>query len=68
MATIEAPIGKPTTTTELLESGSPGALYDGHDSYAAAVIRVGSIVAGAGLITWFGVPMLAYLVRSLLGI
>ena len=59
----EAPIGKPTKKTELLEQGSPGALYVGNDSYAAAVAKVGSIVLSAGAITWFGIPFLVYVIR-----
>lgn len=64
--TTEAPTGKPTKKTDLLEKGSPAAFYDGNDSYSAAAIKVGSIVVGAGAITWFGVPMFVYLVRLVL--
>lgn len=59
----EAPTGKPTKKTDLLEKGSPAVLYNGNDSYSAAAIKVGSILVGAGAITWFGVPLFVYLVR-----
>jgi len=62
----EAPTGRPTKKTDLLEKGSPASFYDGNDSYSAAAIKVGSIIVGAGAITWFGVPLFVYLVRLLL--
>jgi len=62
----EAPTGKPTKKTDLLEKGSPAAFYNGNDSYSAAAMKVGSIVIGAGAITWFGVPLFVHLVRLLL--
>jgi len=62
----EAPTGKPTKTTDLLEKGSPALFYDSNDSYSAAAIKVGSIVVGAGAITWFGVPLFVYAIRLVL--
>mmetsp|Transcript_11555 Transcript_11555/g.25337 ORF Transcript_11555/g.25337 Transcript_11555/m.25337 type:complete len:715 (+) Transcript_11555:140-2284(+) len=64
--TTEAPTGKPTKKTDLLEKGCSAAFYDGNDSYSAAAIKVGSILVGAGAITWFGVPLFVYLVRLVL--
>lgn len=62
----EAPRGKPTKHSSQLEKGSPAAMYDGNDSYSAAAMKVGSILVGAGAITWFGVPLFMYLVRLVL--
>ena len=62
----EAPTGQPTKKANLLEKGSPAALYDSNDSYSAAALKVGSIVVGAGAITWYGVPLFVYLIRLVL--
>eukprot|EP00804_Cyclotella_cryptica_P003215 CCRYP_010465-RB/>CCRYP_010465-RB protein AED:0.11 eAED:0.11 QI:193/1/1/1/0.61/0.57/14/6319/1145 len=62
----EAPVGKPARKTEQLAEGSPGALYSSDDSYSSAALKVGSIVVGAGFITWFGVPILVYFIRIIL--
>ena len=66
LSTTEAPTGKPTKKTDLLEKGSPAAFYDVDDSYSAAAIKVGSILVGAGAITWFGIPLVTYFVRLVL--
>jgi hypothetical protein len=62
----EAPAGKPTKKTHLLDKGSSAAFYDGDDSYTAAAVKVGSIIVGAGAMTWYGVPLVVYLVRLVL--
>ena len=59
-------MGKPTKNVSLLENGSSAAFYDVNDSYGAAAMKVGSIIIGAGAITWFGVPFVCYLVRLVL--
>ena len=60
----EAPTGKPTNKTDSLEKGSPGTFSD--DSYSAAAIKVFSIIVGAGAITWFAIPLIAYRLRFVL--
>lgn len=62
----EAPVGKPARKTDQLAEGSLGALYSSDDSYSSAALKVGSIVIGAGFITWFGVPILVYVIRMIL--
>ncbi|KAL7431683.1 hypothetical protein ACHAXH_003556 [Discostella pseudostelligera] len=64
--TMEAPTGQPTKHTDLLDKGSPALFYDSNDSLSAAAIKIGSILVGAGAITWYGVPLLVYLMRLLL--
>ena len=64
--TTEAPTGKPTKNIDLLKKGGPGAFYDSNDSYILAVIKVGSIIVGAGAITWIGVPLVCRLSRLVL--
>lgn len=59
----EAPDGRPTKKAEMLKSGSPGAIYVGDDSYGAAAAKIASIVVSAGAVTWFGIPLLVYLIR-----
>ena len=60
----EAPTGKPTNKTDSLEKGSAGTFSD--DSYSAAAIKVFSIIVGAGAITWFAIPLIAYCLRFVL--
>lgn len=62
----EAPTGRPTKKTDLLEKGSPGACYDGNDSYVSAATKVGSILISAGAITWLVVPLFVHIVRLVL--
>ena len=59
----EAPVGKPAKKTEQLKEDSLGAVYSSDDSYTSAAAKVGSIVLGASVITWFGVPLLVFVVR-----
>lgn len=59
----EAPIGKPAKKTDELKEDSLGAVYSSNDSYSSAALRVASIVLGASAITWFGVPMMLYIVK-----
>ena len=61
----EAPVGKPTRKTEQLKEDSIGAVYSSDDSYTSAAAKVGSILLGASVITWFGVPLLVYVVKLL---
>jgi len=60
---LRHPLESRQKKTDLLEKGSPAVFYNGNDSYSAAAIKVGSILVGAGAITWFGVPLFVYLVR-----
>lgn len=56
--------GQVTGKTELLKSGTPGRVYSGKDdSSISAAIKVGSIVLGAGFVTVYSIPVLAYFVR-----
>ena len=59
----EAPVGKPARKPEQLREDSLGAVYTSDDSYSSAAFKVGSIVLGAGFITWFGVPLLVYALK-----
>lgn len=60
----EAPVGKSTRKTEQLKEDSLGAVYSSNDSYSSAAFKVGSIVLGASVITWFGVPLMMYIVKK----
>jgi hypothetical protein len=62
----EAPVGKPAKKIEQLKDDSPGMLYSGDDSYSSAVFKVGSILSGAAAITWFGVPIVCYVVKAIM--
>lgn len=54
--------GQVTKRTDLLESGSEGKVYSGKDdSSISASIKVVTIVLGAGCVTVFGIPFLAWL-------
>lgn len=64
--TTEVPIGKPTKKTDVLAKGSLAAFYDSNDSYSTAAIKIGSILVGAGAITYYGVPLFVYLFRLVL--
>merc|ERR1719291_1188195 len=65
-SSTDAPKGKPTKNTDLLERGSPALFYNSNDSYRDAAVKVGTIVVGAGVITWFVVPLLSYSLKLLL--
>ena len=58
----EVPAGKPVKKTHQLDKGSSAAFYNGSDSYTVAAIKVCSILIGAGAITWYGVPLVVYVV------
>jgi hypothetical protein len=62
----EAPVGKPSKKIEQLKEDSPGMLYSNDDSYSSAVFKVGSILSGAAGITWFGVPIVSYVVKAIM--
>ena len=59
----EAPVGKPARKTEELKEDSLGAIYSSNDSYSSALFKVVSIVLGASVITWFGVPLMMYITK-----
>jgi hypothetical protein len=52
--------------THQLDKGSSAAFIDGNDPYTAAAIRVGSFLVGAGAITWYGVPLVVFVIRLVL--
>ncbi len=55
-----APIGKATANPSLLAKSTPGGgSQNKSDSTASAYVKIGSGVAIAGVLTFFGVPMLA---------
>jgi hypothetical protein len=61
-----APIGKATANPDLLDKNVPGGgRKKGSDSTTAAYAKIGSAVAIAGVVTWFGVPLLAAFTASL---
>jgi hypothetical protein len=53
----EAPIGQATAHPALLDQEGLGSFLK-PDSTAAAYAKIGSLVAAAGVLTWFGVPLL----------
>lgn len=57
----EAPIGQPTAKPSLLdrEFDHNAPYVTGPDSTAAAYAKITSILVTAGIVTWFGVPILA---------
>ena len=55
-----APIGKAIANPQLLDKSAPGgAAKKGSDSTLAAYTKIGSALVLAGVVTWFGVPILA---------
>lgn len=63
----EAPIGQPTAYPGLVDKNRPGgSILPGSDTTAAAYIRLGSLIASAAVLTWFGVPLLAALTKLVL--
>ena len=64
--TTDAATGKATKHTDLLDQDCSAVIYDSNDSFSTAAIKVGSILVGAGAITWYGVPLFVYLVRLVL--
>jgi hypothetical protein len=62
-----APVGKATAHPDLLDkSATGGGRKKGSDSTAAAYAKIGSAVAVAGIVTWFGVPVLANFTENLI--
>ena len=52
-------MGQPTAHPALLDRDGPGgSLKGGTDSTVAAYAKIGSLVAVAGVLTWFGVPLI----------
>jgi hypothetical protein len=67
-----APTGKPTASPQKLSRNTPGGGTKGKsESTATAYLHIGSIVALAGFVTFFGVPLLAsysdFIVQKLQG-
>lgn len=62
----EAPTGAATKHPALLGKNSPGANAS-KDSDFAAYGKIGAVVGTAGLVTWFGVPMLSAAAEKLFG-
>jgi hypothetical protein len=62
----EAPVGQPTKRPSLLDKNSPGANAS-RDSDTVAYAKLGAVVGAAGIVTWFGVPLLSSAVEKLLG-
>lgn len=54
----EAPTGAATKDPSLLGKNSPGS-NPSKDSDVSAYAKLGAVVGTAGLVTWFGVPMLS---------
>lgn len=52
----EAPIGQATAKPELVDKGGAGTTFP--NSTTAAYATIGSLVVTAGVLTWFGVPLL----------
>lgn len=63
-----APTGKATANPALLSKSAPGG-WDKKksDSTATAYAKIGAVVAAAGVLTFFGVPILASCTESLVG-
>jgi len=63
----EAPIGQPTAHPTLVDKNRPGGAFStGSETTSAAYIRLGSLVVAAGILTWFGVPLLASITQRAL--
>jgi len=58
----DAPVGQAAKHRELLQKGALGA-NKGIESDTAAYAKIGSVVIVAGLVTWFGVPVLATTIK-----
>lgn len=55
-----APVGKATAQPDLLDKNTPGAgARSGSVSTTAAFAQIGAAVVVAGVVTWFGVPLIA---------
>lgn len=62
----EAPTGAATKDPSLLSKNTPGA-NPSKDSDIAAYAKIGAVVGTAGLVTWFGVPVLSAAAEKLFG-
>ena len=62
----DAPTGQPTKHPSRLDVKSPGA-NPSKDSDVAAYAKLGAVVGAAGVVTWFGVPMLSAAAEKLFG-
>ena len=60
VAFTDAPLGQATAKPDLLDKSGPGgSAPSGSESTVAVYAGLGSVVAAAGLVTWFGVPLLS---------
>lgn len=63
----DAPVGQPTSYMSLVDKHRPGgSVLTGMESTVAAYIKLGTLVATAGVLTWFGVPILAAITQFLI--
>jgi len=62
----DAPAGQPTKDPSKLDPKSPGA-NPSKDSDVAAYAKLGAVVGAAGIVTWFGVPLLSAVAEKLFG-
>ena len=67
MSLTAAPIGKATARPNLLDKSTPGGGgRKGSVSTTAAFAQIGSAVVVAGIVTWFGVPLIANFTQKVL--
>ena len=60
VAFTDAPLGQATAKPDLLDKAGPGgSAPNGSESTATVYAKLGSVVAAAGVVTWFGVPLLS---------
>ena len=60
-----APVGKATAQPDLLDKNAPGAgARSGSVSTTAAFAQIGAAVLVAGVVTWFGVPLIASITQN----
>jgi hypothetical protein len=65
----EAPIGRPTAHTTMIDKNQPGGFAGNiSDSATAAYLKLGSLVFTAAVVTWFGVPILAAIAEQMMSL